>query len=78
LNITAVKAPGFGDRKKAMLQDIAILTGGTVITEELGLTLEKTTMAELGKCGKIVIDKITQSLLMERVIQRLLRLELKR
>ncbi len=57
LNITAVKAPGFGDRKKAMLQDIAILTGGTVITEELGLTLEKTTMAELGKCGKIVIDK---------------------
>ncbi len=40
-----------------MLQDIAILTGGTVITEELGLTLEKTTMAELGKCGKIVIDK---------------------
>ncbi len=78
MNITAVKAPGFGDRKKAMLQDIAILTGGTVITEELGLTLEKTTMAELGKCGKIVIDKITQSLLMERVIQRLLRLELKR
>jgi len=78
LNITAVKAPGFGDRKKAMLQDIAILTGGTVITEELGLTLEKTTMAELGKCGKIVIDKIIQLLLMEKVIQRLLRLELKR
>jgi len=57
LNITAVKAPGFGDRKKAMLQDIAILTGGTVITEELGLTLEKTTINELGKCGKVVIDK---------------------
>ncbi len=61
MNITAVKAPGFGDRKKAMLQDIAILTGGTVITEELGLTLEKTTMAELGKCGKIVIDKDNHS-----------------
>jgi chaperonin GroEL len=57
LNITAVKAPGFGDRKKAMLQDIAILTGGTVITEELGLTLEKTTINELGKCGKVAIDK---------------------
>ncbi|MBU1667750.1 chaperonin GroEL [bacterium] len=57
LNITAVKAPGFGDRKKAMLNDIAILTGGTLITDELGLTLEKTTLAELGQCSKIVIDK---------------------
>ncbi len=57
LNIAAVKAPGFGDRKKAMLQDIAILTGGTVITEELGLTLEKTTLAELGQAGRVVIDK---------------------
>jgi chaperonin GroEL len=57
LNITAVKAPGFGDRKKAMLQDIAILTGATVITDELGLTLEKATLAELGQCDKIVIDK---------------------
>ena len=47
LNIAAVKAPGFGDRKKEMLKDIAILTGGTVITEELGLTLEKATLAEL-------------------------------
>ncbi|HQR74350.1 MAG TPA: chaperonin GroEL [Sulfurovum sp.] len=57
LNIVAVKAPGFGDRKKAMLNDIAILTGATLITEELGLTLEKTTLAELGQAGRIIIDK---------------------
>ncbi|CAA6808101.1 MAG: Heat shock protein 60 family chaperone GroEL, partial [uncultured Sulfurovum sp.] len=57
LNITAVKAPGFGDRKKAMLNDIAILTGATLITDELGLTLEKATVAELGQCSKVVIDK---------------------
>ncbi len=57
LNITAVKAPGFGDRKKAMLQDIAILTGATLITDELGLTLEKVTLEELGQCGRVVIDK---------------------
>ncbi|WP_457605982.1 chaperonin GroEL [Nitratifractor sp.] len=57
LNIAAVKAPGFGDRKKAMLQDIAILTGGTVITEELGLTLEKTTVDQLGRAARVVIDK---------------------
>ena len=57
LNITAVKAPGFGDRKKAMLNDIAILTGATLITDELGLTLEKATLAELGQCAKVVIDK---------------------
>jgi len=57
LNITAVKAPGFGDRKKEMLKDIAILTGGTVITEELGLSLDKTTLNELGQAGRVVIDK---------------------
>ena len=57
LNIAAVKAPGFGDRKKEMLKDIAILTGGTVITEELGLTLEKTTMEQLGQAARVVIDK---------------------
>ena len=57
LNITAVKAPGFGDRKKAMLNDIAILTGATLITDELGLTLEKAGLAELGQCSKVVIDK---------------------
>ncbi len=57
LNIAAVKAPGFGDRKKEMLKDIAILTGGEVITEELGLTLEKTTIDQLGQAGRVVIDK---------------------
>lgn len=57
LNIAAVKAPGFGDRKKAMLQDIAILTGATLITEELGLSLEKATVADLGQASRIVIDK---------------------
>jgi chaperonin GroEL len=57
LNITAVKAPGFGDRKKAMLNDISILTGATLITDELGLTLEKATLNELGQCAKVVIDK---------------------
>jgi len=57
LNIAAVKAPGFGDRKKAMLQDIAVLTNGTVITEELGLSLDKATLNELGKAGRVVIDK---------------------
>ncbi len=57
LNIAAVKAPGFGDRKKEMLKDIAILTGGTLITEELGLTLEKTTVDQLGQAARVVIDK---------------------
>ena len=57
LNIAAVKAPGFGDRKKAMLQDIAILTGATVITEELGLSLEKATLDDLGHASRVVIDK---------------------
>ena len=57
LNIAAVKAPGFGDRRKAMLEDIAILTGGEVITEELGKTLENATIDDLGTAGSIVIDK---------------------
>ena len=57
LNISAVKAPGFGDRRKAMLEDIAILTGGTVISEELGRTLESASLADLGKAERIVIDK---------------------
>ena len=57
LNIAAVKAPGFGDRKKEMLKDIAILTGGTVITEELGLSLEKTALSDLGQAARVVIDK---------------------
>ena len=57
LNIAAVKAPGFGDGRKAMLEDIAILTGGTVITEEVGRTLESATIEDLGQATSIVIDK---------------------
>ncbi len=57
LNIAAVKAPGFGDRRKAMLQDIAVLTGGTVISEEMGMTLEGAGMDTLGTAARIVIDK---------------------
>jgi len=57
LNVLAVKAPGFGDRRKAMLQDIAILTGGTVIAEETGRKLETATVADLGRAEKIVSDK---------------------
>jgi chaperonin GroEL len=56
-NILAVKAPGFGDRRKAMLQDIAILTGGTVISEETGRKLETATLADLGRCDKVVANK---------------------
>jgi len=57
LNVCAVKAPGFGDRRKAMLEDIAILTGGTVISEELGMKLETVTVEQLGTAEKIVVDK---------------------
>ena len=57
LKVAAVKAPAFGDRRKEMLQDIATITGGTVISEEVGLSLEKVTMSMLGKAEKIVIDK---------------------
>ena len=57
LNISAVKAPGFGDRRKAMLQDIAVLTGATVISEEMGMTLETTTLDMLGTASKVVIGK---------------------
>ncbi|HXD11700.1 MAG TPA: chaperonin GroEL [Anaerolineales bacterium] len=57
LNVLAIKAPGFGDRRKAMLQDIAILTGGTVIAEETGRKLETATLADLGRAEKVVSDK---------------------
>jgi chaperonin GroEL len=57
LKVVAVKAPGFGDRRKAMLQDIATLTGGTVISDEVGLSLEKATLNDLGEAKKIVIEK---------------------
>ncbi|HEU4626092.1 MAG TPA: chaperonin GroEL [Steroidobacteraceae bacterium] len=57
LKVAAVKAPGFGDRRKAMLQDIAILTGGTVISDEVGLQLEKATLNDLGEAKKVVVEK---------------------
>ena len=57
LNVLAVKAPGFGDRRKSMLQDIAVLTGGTVITDELGKKLESATVADLGRAKKVVSSK---------------------
>ncbi|MDR7377150.1 chaperonin GroEL [Rhodoferax ferrireducens] len=57
LKVVAVKAPGFGDRRKAMLEDIAILTGGKVIAEEVGLTLEKVTLADLGQAKRIEVGK---------------------
>ena len=57
LKVVAVKAPGFGDRRKAMLQDMAILTRGTVISEELGLSLEKASLNDLGRAKKVVVEK---------------------
>src|SRR5512147_467207 len=57
LKVAAVKAPGFGDRRKAMLEDIAILTGGQLISDELGMKLESVTVNMLGRAGKVVIDK---------------------
>jgi chaperonin GroEL len=57
LNICAVKAPGFGDRRKAMLQDIAVLTGGTLISEDLGLKLENLELNQLGRAKKVTVDK---------------------
>ena len=56
-NVVAVKSPGFGDRRKAMLEDIAVLTGATVITEDLGLDLKEATIENLGTAGKVVVDK---------------------
>ncbi|NOT02559.1 MAG: chaperonin GroEL [Phycisphaerales bacterium] len=63
LHCAAVKAPGFGDRRKAMLQDIAVLTGGKVISEDLGVKLENVTAADLGKAQKIVITKDTTTII---------------
>ena len=57
LHVAAVKAPGYGDRRKAMLQDIAVLTGGKAITEDLGIGLDSITIEDLGKVKKIEIDK---------------------
>jgi chaperonin GroEL len=63
VKVAAVKAPGFGDRRKAMLQDIAILTGGTVISEEVGLTLEKATLNDLGEAKKVIVEKENTTLI---------------
>merc|ERR1711974_485538 len=57
VKVAAVKAPGFGDRRKAMLQDIAVLTGGTVVSEEIGMELEKTQLEDLGTAKRIFITK---------------------
>ena len=57
VKVVAVKAPGFGDRRKAMLQDIAVLTGGTVISDEVGLSLEKATINDLGEAKKVLVEK---------------------
>jgi chaperonin GroEL len=62
IKVAAVKAPGFGDRRKAMLEDIAVLTGGTVINEEIGLTLENVEIGQLGNAQRIVISKDTTTL----------------
>jgi chaperonin GroEL len=63
LQTVAVKAPGFGDRRKAMLEDIAILTGGKLIAEELGMKLENLTLQDLGRCKRIVVDKDNTTLI---------------
>ncbi|TLG73905.1 chaperonin GroEL [Culicoidibacter larvae] len=62
LNVTAVKAPGFGDRRKAMLEDIAVLTGATYITEDLGYDLKQTTMQNLGQAGRVLVTKETTTI----------------
>jgi chaperonin GroEL len=63
VKVAAVKAPGFGDRRKAMLQDIAVLTGGVVISDEVGLSLEKATLNDLGEAKKIVVEKENTTLI---------------
>ncbi len=63
VKVCAVKAPGFGDRRKAMLQDIAVLSGGTVIAEELGLSLEKATLNDLGRAKRIIVTKENSTLI---------------
>src|ERR1700679_2596333 len=63
LKVVAVKAPGFGDRRKAMLEDIAILTGGQFISEELGIQLEKVTLDMLGRVKKVLVKKDERTLI---------------
>src|SRR6202023_20289 len=62
LKVAAVKAPGFGDRRKAMLEDIAVLTGGQAISEDLGIKLENVTLAMLGRAKKVTIEKETTTI----------------
>ncbi len=76
-NVVAVKAPGYGDRRKEMLKDIAILTGGQVISEELGLELKDTTMDMLGRAKSVKVQK-TQLSLMAKVLRKILMQELHR
>ncbi|MFC6476989.1 chaperonin GroEL [Pseudomonas asuensis] len=78
VKVAAVKAPGFGDRRKAMLQDIAILTGGTVISEEVGLSLESTALEHLGQAKRVVINKETPPLLTVLVSRLISKLALSR
>jgi chaperonin GroEL len=63
LQVCAIKAPGFGDRRKAMMQDLAALTGGKAMTEDLGETLEKVTLADLGRAKRITVDKDTTTII---------------
>merc|ERR1712007_413379 len=63
VKIASVKAPGFGDRRKAMLHDIAVLTGGKVISEELGMNLENIIMDDLGKSKRVIISKDTTTII---------------
>ena len=63
LNVAAIKAPGFGDRRKAMLQDIAVLTGGQVISEDVGLSLDKVELEMLGTAQKVTLDKENTTIL---------------
>ena len=72
-NVLAVKAPGFGDRRKEMLQDIAVLTGGTVITEEMGLKLDKAELTDLGKARKVIATKEHTTIVDGPVIKRKLK-----
>ncbi|GIW70468.1 MAG: hypothetical protein KatS3mg102_0010 [Planctomycetota bacterium] len=63
MKVAAVKAPGFGDRRKAMLEDMAVLTGGQLISEDIGIKLENVRLEQLGRCRKVVIDKNTTTLI---------------
>ncbi len=68
LNVVAVKAPGFGDRRKAMLEDIAVLTGATLISEEMGRKLDSATMSDLGRAKKIIVEKENTTIVKELAI----------